>query len=257
MLGDDRTITGQRQPRLQPAALVAAAPAPRIAEPKCRQQVQRRRLRAVVRGGDRDQDIVRPGFGILDQHVEAAALAQYAGIGQLELRFVPAAPGIFRNQLLVGEAGVRIAVHGPHPGMRRRGIEVVVALLHVLAVVALGVGQPEEPFFQERIAAVPEGQGEAQAALAIGDAQQAVFAPAIGPAAGLIVGEVAPAVAVRRVVFADRGPLPFGQVRAPAFPICLALGIFGQALGFAGEKVGGGHGQRLARCGSCWTLQQL
>ena len=106
--------------------------------------------------------------------------------------------------------------------MRGRGIEVVVALLHVLAVVALGIGQAEEPFLEDRVAAVPEGQGEAQAALAIGDAQQAVFAPAVGPAAGLIVGKVAPGIAVRRVVFADRGPLPFGQVRAPAFPVRLA-----------------------------------
>ena len=81
--------------------------------------------------------------------------------------------------------------------MRRRGVEVEIALLDVLAVVALGVGQAEEPLLEDGVAAVPQRQGEAQAALAVGDAQQAVLAPAVGAAAGVLVGEVVPALAVR------------------------------------------------------------
>jgi hypothetical protein len=66
------------------------------------------------------------------------------------------------------------------------GVEssVEMAFLDVLAVVALLVRQAEEPLLEERVPAVPERQGEAQAALAVGDPEEAVLAPAVGAASG-------------------------------------------------------------------------
>jgi hypothetical protein len=43
-------------------------------------------------------------------------------------------------------------------------------------VVALGIGQAEEPLLEERVAAVPEGRGEAPAARAIGDEVEYFYA---------------------------------------------------------------------------------
>jgi len=108
----------------------------------------------------------------------------------------------------------------------RRGVEVVVDLLDVLAVVALGVGQAEEPLLEDRVLAVPEGQGQAELALLVADAGDAVLAPTVGPAPRLVVGQVVPGVAAGAVVLADRAPLPLAQVRAPLLPELLALPVF-------------------------------
>src|SRR5690606_34596063 len=63
---------------------------------------------------------------------------------------------------------------------------------------------------------------------------QAVLAPAISPAARVIMGEVVPDTAVGTVVLADRSPLPFGEIRAPTFPIGLTQPIFLQTDRFPG-----------------------
>jgi hypothetical protein len=99
--------------------------------------------------------------------------------------------------------------------VRGRGVEVVVILLHVLAVISLGVGQAEEALLDDRVLAVPERGGEADDLLIVADAAQPVFAPVVGAAAGLVVAEVGPGVAVEAVVLADRAPLPLAQVRPP------------------------------------------
>ena len=92
--------------------------------------------------------------------------------------------------------------------MGRRRVEVVVVLLDVLAVVALAAGQPEQPLLQDRVGAVPEGEGEAEPLLLVGDAQETVFAPAVGAGAGVVVREGIPGRAEFGVVLADGAPLP-------------------------------------------------
>jgi hypothetical protein len=72
--------------------------------------------------------------------------------------------------------------------VRRGGVEVVVALLDVLAVVALGPGEPEQPLLEDGVGGVPEREGEAEPALAVGDAEEAVLAPAVAAGAGVVVG---------------------------------------------------------------------
>ena len=114
--------------------------------------------------------------------------------------------------------------------MRRRRVEVVVALLHVLAVIPFGSGQPEEPLLQDRIPAVPQGEPETEPALPVGDAEQTVLAPPVGAAAGVIVREKVPGFAVLGVVLAHRAPLPLGQIGAPALPVPFSTCILREPL---------------------------
>src|SRR5262245_46534235 len=92
-------------------------------------------------------------------------------------------------------------------GVGRGGVEVPVALLDVVGVVALRVGQAEEALLEDGVLLVPQGQVEAQAALAVGDAEQAILAPAVGATAGVLLREIIPETAVGRVVLADGAPL--------------------------------------------------
>ena len=102
--------------------------------------------------------------------------------------------------------------------MRRRAVEVEVVLLHVLAVIALAVGQAEQALLEDRVLAVPEREREAEPLLVVGDAGQAVLAPVIGARARLVVAEVIPGVAVFAVVLAHGAPLPLAEVGPPFLP---------------------------------------
>ena len=190
-------------------------PRPLVAEPQRRQHVQLGRFRAAVVDGDLDQDVLGRLLGILDEHVEVAVLVEHARIEQLVLELVPAPAAAGLDQIGVGIGRLRILVEVLHVRVGRRAVEVEVVLLDVLAVIALAVGQPEQAFLEDRVLAVPQRQREAEPLLVVGDAGQAVFAPAVGPGAGLVVGEVIPGVAALAVVLADGAPLPLAEVRAP------------------------------------------
>jgi len=47
-------------------------------------------------------------------------------------------------------------------------------------VVALVAGQPEEALLEDRVVLVPERHRQAEATLTVGDAEEAVLAPAVG-----------------------------------------------------------------------------
>src|SRR5262249_46542787 len=145
------------------------------------------------------------------------------------------------DQPRVRELALRVLVQRSHVGVRRRGIEVVVALLHVLSVVAFVPGETEQALFENRILAVPQREPEAEAALAIGDSQQPVFAPAVGPAARVVVRQRFPGVAAGRVILAHRAPLAFGEIRAPPLPVLFAAGVFAQAGPFGTLLAAGRH----------------
>src|SRR5271165_891081 len=102
--------------------------------------------------------------------------------------------------------------------MSRRAVEVEIILLDVLAVIALAVGQAEQPLLQDRVLAVPQGNAKAQPLVVVAEPRQAVLTPMIGPRAGLIVGEIVPRIAVLAVVLANRAPLTLAEVRPPLLP---------------------------------------
>src|SRR5262249_4114090 len=139
-----------------------------------------------------------------------------------------------------------------------RRVEVEVVLLHVLAVISLGVGKAEEPLLDDGVAAVPEGEREAEPLVVVGDAREAVLAPVVGARARLVVAEVAPGVAVVAVVLAHRPPLPLAQVGAPLAPGDVLLARFGEARALGSVAVVGhgvppflaaAHRRRLGRSG--------
>ena len=139
---------------------------------------------------DPHEDVVGRGLRVLDEDVEVAVLVEDAGVEQLELRLPPCRAARFSStQPRVRELALRILVEHLHVRVRRRGVEVEVVLLHVLAVVALGAGQAEEALLQDRIAAVPERQREAEARVAVADAGEAVLAPAVGARARVSCGK--------------------------------------------------------------------
>src|SRR4029079_18720641 len=153
-----------------------------------------------------------------DEHVEVPVPLEGARVQQLvlEVGAAPAAAG--DDEVAVGELALRVLVEVLQVRVRRRAVEVEPVLLDVLAVVALAVREAEHPLLEDRVRAVPQGEREAEALALVGDAGDAVLAPAVGARARLVVGEVAPGVAVVAVVLAHRPPLALAEVRAPRLP---------------------------------------
>ena len=178
---------------------------------------------ASVHHRDPHQDVVGAGLRIFDRDVEVAALTEDARIHDLVFGDVASvafglAAGILVYEVVVREGSLRIFVEHPHVGVGGGAIEVPPELLHVLAVVALGIGEPEHPLLQDGIAAVPQGERQAPELVIVAEARDAVLAPAIGPGPGLVVRHVIPGVAVRAVILPHRAPLPFAEVGPPALP---------------------------------------
>src|SRR5918992_2049709 len=200
-----------------------APPAPGIAEPERREPLDRRRRRAAITDADADEDVFRLELGVLHHHVEIAALVEDPGVDQLVFPVELAPSPVLRKELLVRVLGLWVLIEILHVRMGRRVVQVVVVLLDVLAVVALAAGQAKQPLLEDRIAAVPERQGEAEILVPVADAGQAILVPTVGPRAGVIVREVAPGVAAGAVVLAHRAPRALRQERPPAVPVALPL----------------------------------
>ena len=173
------------------------------------------------------------GFRVLHEHVEIAVPIEDARVDQLKLRVRLGPPAVFLDQARVGKFRLRIFVQHLHVGVRRRGVEIEVILLHVFAVVAFVAVEPEEALLQDGIAAIPQRQREADALVPVADAADAVFAPAVGARARVVVREILPRGAVRAVILAHGSPLALAEVGPPALPMDFALLRFQQSFFFA------------------------
>src|SRR5262249_51557312 len=176
-------------------------PRPQIAEPERRQEMYFGRLRAAVMNNDLDQDIFRRFLGILDEDVEVPVVVEDSRVEQLVFRLVPPALPACLDEIGIGIGLLRILVEILHVRVRRSTVEVEVVLFYVLAVVALAVGESEQPLLQDRVFPVPEGQRETEPLVVVGNPRQAVFPPAVGARPGLVVREIIPGVAPFAVVF--------------------------------------------------------
>jgi len=168
---------------------------------------------------DRHQQVVGRGLGVAHLDDPVPPVAEHPGVQQLILRLQPAPRRVHRDQLLIRERGLRVVVAPPVPGVAGDRVQVPPALLDVLAVVALRAGQPEGPLLQDRVAAVPQRQGQAQPLLDVAEPGQAVLAPPVGPGPGVIVRQVVPRIPVGAVVLPHRAPLPLADVRPPPVPV--------------------------------------
>src|SRR5262252_3340961 len=130
---------------------------------------------------------------------------------------------IFFNELAIRKCRLGIFVEILHVGVCRGGVEIEVVFLHVFAMVPFAPSESEEAFFEDRVPAIPQGQGKTEPLMVITDPGQTVFAPAVGPGAGMVMRKKVPRGAGGTVVFAYRTPLAFGEVRPPPPPVCCAL----------------------------------
>ena len=200
----------QRRPRR------GFAPRPGVAEPERRQEVQRRRLRAAVGDGDADERCrpAPPWRTRRRRRSSGRRRRRRCRAARTRTRSALAARGWSSTRSSYGIRRLRVLVEVLQVGVGRRRVEVEVVLLDVLAVVALAVGQAEQPLLEDRIAAVPEREREAEALAVVGEAGEAVLAPAVGARARLVVAEVVPGVAVRRC--SPRGRCPTAAPRGTA-----------------------------------------
>ena len=219
-------------------ALTAAAPRPVVSKPALTEDGDRGGLGAAIDDTDPDQDVVGGGLGVLRGDVEVAVLVKDAGVEQLVLEIALGPAAGLLDELAVGVALLRVLVERFEVGARGGGIEVVVELLDVLAVVALRAREAEQTLLEDGVDAVVEREREAQPALAVADPEQAVLAPAVHPTARVLVGEVAPGAALGRVVFAHGAPLPLGKVGTPALPVGVTAPVRGQPLRFGARAHG-------------------
>ena len=200
-------------------------PRPRVAIPQCGKQVQAGILQAAIVDRDANQDVFRRSLGILDKNVEVTIIVEDPSVDEFVLQLVSGASLVGDDDVLVGIGPLRVLIQVLHVRVRGRAVQVEVIFLDVLAVVAFRIDESEEALFQDGIFPVPQCQGEAQQLLVITDTCKTVFPPAIGPRAGLIMGEVIPGIAVGAVVLTDGSPLTFAEIGSPFFPRGLLLPV--------------------------------
>ncbi len=128
-------------------------------------------------------------LGVFHLDVEEPIVVEDPGVEQLELRPAAPAPRVLLEEAPVGKFRLRVLVERPHVGVGGRPVKVEVQLLDVLAVVALGAGEPEQALLEDGILLVPQGEGEAEALVVVAPAQEPVLAPPVGARAGVIVGK--------------------------------------------------------------------
>ena len=152
---------GSRQPR----ARRVGCPRPPVAEPERGEDLEVGRLRTAVLDGDADQDVFGGRLCVLDEDVEISIVVEDAGVEQLVLRFGRVRGARFRRSgRPYGKCRLRILVQELHVRVRRRAVQIEVALLDVLAVVALMAGQAEEALLEDRIPSVPERERQSRCA---------------------------------------------------------------------------------------------
>ncbi len=123
--------------------LRAGPPVPRVAEPQSGQQMQSRGLRTPVRDGEADEARLRRRLRIFDEDVEVAVAIERAAVNELVLELLARAKRVGLHEIVVRKSGVGVLVQPLHVRVGRRGIEIEVVLLHILAVIPLRIAQSE------------------------------------------------------------------------------------------------------------------
>ena len=80
--------------------------------------------------------------------------------------------------------------------MARQRVDVPPKFLRILAVISLGVGEPEETLFQNGIASIPKCECETEVLILVAPTCESIFAPSIGAAARVIVRKRIPRGAI-------------------------------------------------------------
>src|SRR5262245_12308067 len=142
------SVLGKTDKRLWPAPFVCAAPGPGVAKPKGWQDVEDRPFWTAIRRSDPDQNVVRRCLGVLHEDVEVTSFVEDATVEELELCVQLAAAAVLFKQTLIRELRLGVLVKRFQVRVRRRGIEIEVALLAIFTMIALRPGQAEKSFLE-------------------------------------------------------------------------------------------------------------
>ena len=161
-------------------AVGSGMPGPGIPEPDCGQEMQIRGFFSPIVDGDPDQDVFMRGFGIFDEDIEITLILKDTGVPQFKFRIVFAPSLVFLDESGIRKGGLRVLVEVFHVRMRGRRVQIKIIFFDIFAVVALVAGEAEQSFLQDRVTAIPQRQGKTDELVAVANAAQAVFSPAIG-----------------------------------------------------------------------------
>ena len=175
-------------------SLVRASPYPGVSVPERGEKMEFSRLGPTVADCDFNENITRTSLGILSKYIPVFPLVKNTRVFKLKFQLIETTTTVFFHQFCIGVLALWVFVESLHVRVRGGGVEIVVALLGVLAVIPLGACETKDPLLEDGVFLVPEGDRETQPALAITDAHESIFAPAIGSRASMIVCEIIPAV---------------------------------------------------------------
>src|SRR6516162_1926852 len=184
------------------------------------------------------EHVVNIRLRIFDLDIKVAVAVENTGIDQFELhRRRTTTTCVLVDQPLIRISGLRQLVEHARVSVTGDGIEIIIQLLDVLAVAALPVGQAKQPLLEDRIAAVPQGDRQAQQLPVIGKAGNAVLAPTIGAATRLVMREIIPCGSAGTVILAHRPPLSLAEIRAPATPVFYVFAAFLDSVLFSANRL--------------------
>ena len=141
--------------RLPRAPLVRASPRPSVSEPKVGKNYDGGGYARPVRNGDLYMNIIGRSLCELRKDIEISVRGKRACINQLIFRLSQAAPTIFMSELIVWECSLGVFVKCFEVRMSWRGIEVVITLFDIFAVIAFGSGESEESLLQHCVLSIP------------------------------------------------------------------------------------------------------
>nr|POE50423.1 hypothetical protein CFP56_78097 [Quercus suber] len=228
--------------------VVVIPPCPGVAKPQMREDVQLGGFWTTVVASDSEEQLVRV-VGLLcslDEAVPVFIVLEDAGVHEIVLSFLSGPPGILFDDVFVGERFLGQLVQELHVRVRGRVVEMEVCFFDRLAVHTLGVRETEQTFLEMTTTIC-----YVHAAMGVRNTSNAVFAPSKGSAAGHVVGEVCPGIAVgsvreevsrkdrrrvcgsneeasSRVVLTDDRPLAFGNIWSPLLPVFGTFLVFSQ-----------------------------
>ena len=172
--------------------------------------MKRRPIWTAIRNRHANYNIIRIDLGILDKDVEIAILVENSRVNQFIFQSISSTHPVHIHQLGIRKFGLRILVKALQVRVCGCGVQVVIHLLDVFAMIALMRSEPEQTLFQDRIARVPEGHREAQPLVVIADPRNPILAPPVGPQMGMLKRKILPSRAIRAVIFSNRTPSALG-----------------------------------------------
>ena len=102
-----------------------------------------------------------------------------ACVDQFEFLLFAAAAAVFIAQLLIRKTLLRVAIERFGVAAGWCSGQVIHRVFDVFPVVAFGIAQSEQAFFQDRVLAIPERRRETKQAMFVRQTEKTVLSPAV------------------------------------------------------------------------------